>query len=70
MPPAAGAGEPPAARGMEDQAAAGAATAMLPTSDEASYFFIRALPAGIQRMRVPESGLVWQAMPRCRPLTC
>ena len=50
--------------------AAGAATAMLPTSDEASYFFIRALPAGIRGMRVPESGLVWQAMPRCRPLTC
>ena len=46
VPPAAGAGEPPALRDMEDQAAAGAATAMLPTVDEVSYFFIRALLAG------------------------
>ena len=39
---------------LEAQAARGEATVMMPAADAASYFFVRALPADIRTMRVPQ----------------
>ena len=60
-PRTAGGGEHRPPRRPEEAAARGTATVLMPASPNAAYFFLRAVPAGVRGMRVPErlDGEVW-----------